>query len=159
MFDISIKARGLPELAEFFKEFPLKSRGVAAEAMSDDFIGDGRRGLKHYPPYKHVARASVYRPAFKSARQQRFVMAAIASGHIQPGYPHRTGAYQRSWVRQGSGVNSRIEGLLPHDTFPDPLAKRVGWREPMDIIDSNMVHAQAAAERAVQAWLQSKGMT
>lgn len=157
MFDVSFKPRGFSELDQFFREFPLKSRGVASEAMADDLIGTPQRGLKHYPSYRYIGRSSVYRPTFQSDRQRRFVMAAIRSGRIDPGAPHRTGNYQRSWARQGSRVNSRIEGLKPHDRWPDALALRVGWRDPMDVIDSNMVHAQAAAERAVASWLAEKG--
>jgi hypothetical protein len=114
--------------------------------------------LKHYPGYKHIRRASVYRPPFQSIKQQRFVMAGIREGRIQPGYPHRTGNYQRSWRRTGSGAKSRIEGELPHEGWPNPLAKRIGWRDPLDIITNNMRHATAAAERAVQAYLEAKGL-
>jgi hypothetical protein len=157
MFKFSFRSKGLEELQDFFQEFPHGSRGAAAEGFADDLIGDGQRGLKHYPPYKHVARARAYRPAFKSVRQQRFVMAGIRSGRIEPGYPHRTGNYQRSWAREGAGMNSRITGELPHEGWPDKLARLIGWREPMDIIMSNITHAANAAERKVQAWIKSKG--
>jgi hypothetical protein len=156
-FDVSFKPRGFDELADFFQAFPRHLRGIVAEAASDDLIGTPSRGLKHYPAYRHITRKSAYGKTFQSVRQQRFVMASIRSGRIEPGYPHRTGNYQRSWVRQGSGVSSRIEGLTPHDNWPDPLAKKIGWREPMEIIMSNMTHAQQAAERAVAAYLAEKG--
>jgi hypothetical protein len=157
MFNFSFRSEGLDELREFFSEFPNGSRALAAEAFADDLIGDGTRGLRHYPPYKHVPRSRAYRPTFKSVRQQRFVMAGIRSGRIEPGYPHRTGNYQRSWKRQGSGTRSRIEGQPPHEGWPDKLARLIGWLEPMDIIMSNITHAAIAAERKVQAWIKSKG--
>jgi hypothetical protein len=157
-FDFSIKTRGIEELDSFFKSFPKHVRGIVAEAASDDLIGTPQRGLQHYPAYKHVTRASVFRPPYKSDKQRRFVMAGIRSGRIQPGYPHRTGNYQRGWERTGSGVSSRITGNLPHEGFPNKLAKRVGWKDPMDIISNNMPHAAAAAERAVQKYFAQKGM-
>lgn len=157
-FTFSFRSKGLEELQAFFREFPRGTRGAAAEGFADDLIGDGTRGLKHYPSYKHVRRASVYRPPYKSKRQRGFVMAGIRSGRIDPGFPHRTGNYQRSWKREGAGTSSRIAGELPHPNWPNKLAKRVGWREPMDIIMSNIVHAVRAAERKVAAWIASKGM-
>jgi hypothetical protein len=151
MFDFSIKTRGIEELDETFKSLPLRLRGVAAEGASDYLIGTPQRGLKKYPGYKHVSRSSVYRPPYQSDRQRRFVMAGIRSGRIEPGYPHRTGNYQRSWRRVGSGV-------MPHDNWPDPLARKIGWRDPMEIIDSNINGAAQAAERAVQAEINKKGL-
>jgi hypothetical protein len=153
----SFKVRGMEELQAFFKSLPLRARGIAAEATSDDLIGDGSRGLKRYPPYKYIHRSSVYRPTFKSERQRRFVMAGIRSGRIDPGYPHRTGTYQRSWQRTGSGVGSRIQGELPHAGWPDKLAKRIGWRESMEIIKSNLAHAVRHAESVISKYFKSKG--
>jgi hypothetical protein len=157
MFGFSFKTRGFEELKSFFDELPRSVRGVASEAASDDLIGTGQRGLRRYPPYRHISRARAFRPAYKSAKQQRFVMAGIKSGRIQPGYPHRTGNYQRSWQRTGSGVGSRIEGQLPHEGWPNALAKLIGWREPMEIIMSNLAHAAQAAEREVARYFKEKG--
>jgi hypothetical protein len=158
MFDFSIKTRGIEELDETFKSLPLRLRGVAAEGASEYLIGTPQRGLKHYPGYKSISRSSVYRPPYQSDRQRRFVMAGIRSGRIEPGYPHRTGNYQRSWRRVGSGVNTRIAGEMPHDNWPDPLARKIGWRDPMEIIDSNINGAAREAERAVQAEIDKKGL-
>lgn len=158
MFGFSLKTRGLDQLSDTFKQFPKHVRGVVAEAASDYIIGTPQRGLKKYPPYRHVPRASAFRPPYASERQRKFVMAGIKSGALTPGYPKRTGQFQRSWVRVGSGVNSRISGELPHENWPNPLAKKIGWRDPGDIIDSNIAGAAREAERAVQRSISEKGL-
>jgi hypothetical protein len=158
-FQFNFHLRGYDEVyGTLFHHVPKHLRGVVSEAASDDLIGTPQRGLQRYPPYKHIARSSVFRPTFKSDKQRRFVMASIRSGSIEPGYPHRTGNYQRSWQRVGSGVASRIQGQLPHEGWPNPLAKRIGWREPLVIIMSNLAHATQAAERAVAAWFKARGL-
>lgn len=154
---ISHDVRGLETFSDFISTFARQYRGMVTETIADDLIGTSQRGLRHYPAYKHVRRRSVYNPPFKSDRQRRFVMARIREGRIDPGVPHRTGRYQRSWKRVGSGVNSRIEGELPHGSFPDRLSARVGWRNPQEIVDSNVQHAITAAERAVQKMINEKG--
>jgi hypothetical protein len=158
MFNFSFRSKGLEELQAYLKEFPRGARGKAAEAFADDLIGDGQRGLKHYPAYRHVTRRSAFGKPFVSDRQRKYVMAAIREGRIEPGYPHRTGNFQRSIQREGSGVNSRIVADLPHEGWPNRLAKKVGWRDLYDVIMSNVTHAANAAERRVQEWIKSKGM-
>jgi hypothetical protein len=158
MFTFSINTRNtINEVNNLFQYLPRNVRGVAAEAASDDLIGTPQRGLQRYPPYRHITRAAAFRPPYQSDRHRRFVMAGIRGGSIDPGFPHRTGNYQRSWVRIGNGVNSRVSGTLPHEGWPNALAKKIGWRDPMDIIESNMVHASQAAERAVARYMAEKG--
>ncbi len=146
----STHTRGLEELTDYISGLARQFRGVVTEVMSDDLIGTTYRGLKHYPAYKKVTRRAAFGRAFESIKQQRYVMGQIASGRIEPGYPHRTGRYQNSWERTGSGVGSVIEGELPHEGWPNRLAKRIGWRDPMVIISTNIAHAIQAAERAIQ---------
>ncbi len=153
----SLKTRGIPELQDMFKEMPRHLRGVATEAASDDLVGDGNRGLRRYPSYKYVSRTSAFGKPFVSNKQRRYVMMMIRSGRIEPGYPHRTGNYQRSIHRTGSGVSSRIVGDLPHEGWPNRQAKRIGWRDWDEIASTNIVHMTQAAERAVAAWLKQKG--
>ena len=157
-FQFSLKTRGFDELKEYFSDLPRNLRGIASEAASDDLIGDGSRGLKRYPGYKHVTRRAAFGRPFQSDKQRRFVMAGIRSGRIDPGYPHRTGNFQRSWHRTGSGVGSRVVGTLPHEDWPNRLAKKIGWREPMDIIMSNLAHAVRHAEAKIAAWIKAKGL-
>lgn len=153
----SLKARGLPELQDFFADLPRNVRGIATEAASDDLLGDGHRGLRHYPTYKYITRRSAFGKPFASDRQRRFVMAQIRSGRIEPGFPHRTGNYQRSWRREGSGVSSVIIGELPHEGWPNKLAKRIGWKDPLEKVMSNLAHAVRHAESKVAEWIKSKG--
>lgn len=143
------KTRGLDEFNAYISSLARNSRGVATEAITDYLIGTPQRGLKRYVAYRHVRREAAYGRAFVSDRQRRFVMAMIRQGRIDPGAPHRTGNFQRSWHREGRGVNSRIAGELPHETWPNKLAKMIGWRDTMTIIGTNLKGACLAAERAI----------
>lgn len=157
LVDVSLKVRGLPALQDFFRDMPRNVRGIATEGASEYIIGDGDHGLKHYPAYKYVTRRSAFGRTFQSVAQQRYVMANIKSGRIDPGVPHRTGNYQRSWKREGAGVASRITGEVPHEGWPNPLAKRIGWRTPLEIVMTNIAGAIRHAEAKVAEWIRSKG--
>lgn len=149
-FFTSSKVRGMGEFQAFIDELARNMRGLAAETIADDLIGNGLRGLKHYPPYKYITRRRAFGRPFQSDAQRRLVMGRIRSGRIDPGAPHRTGNYQRSWHREGSGVGSKIVGELPHEGWPNRLAKLINWRPPDEIISTNILHACNAAERAIQ---------
>jgi hypothetical protein len=146
---ISVKVRGLGELKDFISTLPRRVRGVATEAAAEYLVGNGQRGLKRYPPYKYITRRQAYGKTFVSDKQRRYVMAAIADGRIDPGAPHRTGAYQRSIEVVGRGAQAVIRGELPHERWTDRLSRKVGWRNWDEIIASNFAGAIQAAERAV----------
>jgi hypothetical protein len=156
MPDISITVRGLPAVKDFIDQLPRNVRGVATEAAAVYFIGDGRRGLKHYPAYKYVTRRSAFGVAFFSAKQRRYVMARIREGSIDPGAPHRTGNFQRSWHTDGEGARTRIIGTLPHEQWPDRLTEKVGWRAVDDILSTNYKGAIRASQAAVNMWLKTR---
>jgi hypothetical protein len=46
---------------------------------------------------------------------------------------------------------------LPHEGWPNPLAKLVGWRDWEEIAKTNHVHMTQAAERAVARYFKEKG--
>lgn len=156
MPEISIKVRGLDAVKEFIDSIPRNVRGVATEAAAEYLISDGRHGLKHYPAYKYVTRRSAFGVAFFSARQRHYVMARIREGSIDPGAPHRTGEFQRSWHMEGEGAKTRIVGTLPHERWPDRLTERVGWRPVDDIISTNYKGAIRASQTAVNMWLKTR---
>lgn len=155
------RVRGLAELQKFLKDVPVKARRAATEAAADYLIGDGRRGLRHYPAYKWIRRRRAY-PEVKgwfSEKQRRFVMARIRSGRIDPGYPHRTGRLQRGWVKKGSGYKIMIENQEPYaavvmgDNTQARQPKLVGWRTVGEVVESNTDGMRQAAARAVQKTL------
>lgn len=153
MFKINL--RGLDEVKQLLKDAPKGIKGAAINAAADYLIGNGNRGLKKYPPYKWITRKSAYGQTFVSDKQRRFVMAQIREGKIAPGAPHRTGNFQRSWEKRGNSTQTRIVGELPHSSWPDRLAQKVGWRKIEEIIESNMKGAMQAANRVVAAWIKA----
>lgn len=161
MPDITIKVRGLDAVKEFISSLPRRVRGVATEAMAEYFIGNGRHGLKRYPPYKYVTRKAAYGQTFQSDKQRRYVMARIREGTIDPGAPHRTGNYQRGWQMENSGVKTQIVNAVPYAQYVGGdnqarLNEKVGWRVWSDIIATNFRGAVQAAERAVGKMLGNK---
>lgn len=150
-----ISVRNADPIKQFLKSIPPKLRGVATIAASWYFVGDGSHGLKRYPPYKQVTRKQAYGKTFVSDKQRRKVMGMIASGKIDPGVPHRTGNYQRSWSVKYDGTKSNIYGTLPHAQWPDRLAQKIGWQPIVDIIAANTKGAIRAAQTAVNDWIKA----
>ena len=159
MPEIKIKVRGLKEAQEYFKSLPQNLRGLATKAMAEWFIGNGSRGLKAYPPYKYVTRKSAYGKTFVSDKQRRYVMAKIREGSIDPGFPHRTGNYQRGWTIINKGVKATITNPVPYAGFVSGDAEqarlnaKVGWRKISDIISTNILGAIRHANKAINDWL------
>lgn len=151
-----IEARNADKIKSFISSLPRNVRGIATRAAAEYIIGDGERGLRKYPPYKYITRKKAFGTPFFSDRQRRKVMAMIREGNIDPGVPHRTGNYQRSWKLLGEGVKTKIVGMLPHAQWPDRLTQKIGWRDIATIVASNTKGAMRAARAAVNAWLKSK---
>jgi len=159
MPNISIKVRNLEKLQDYFNSLPRNLRGIATKAMAEWFVGNGSRGLKQYPPYKYVTRRSAYGQPFVSDKQRRYVMAKIREGSIDPGYPHRTGNYQRSWEVKNEATRSRIVNNVPYaryvggDADQARLNAKVGWRKVSDIISTNIAGAIRHANSKISEWL------
>ena len=153
---IKFRVRGLEEFKGYIDSLQRNLRGKATEWVSDWLIGNGSRGLKHYPPYKYVTRKSAYGQTFQSDKQRRYVMARIADGTIDPGAPHRTGRLQRGWTRIGSGVRTRIVNEEPHALYVmDTQGQarqpaKVGWRKVAEIISTNIRGAVRHAESMIK---------
>jgi len=148
-----MQMRGLDSIKKLLEETPQGTKGAALEAAAKYIIGNNRHGRKNYPAFKCITRKSAYGQTFVSDKQRRYVMMQIKAGKIDPGAPHRTGNYQRSWEMRGSGTQTRIVGELPHSSWPDRLAKKVGWRAIEEIIKTNTKGALQAANRVVAEWI------
>lgn len=162
---ISTNLRYRPaNLAEIITNLPRDLRGPAVEAASVYLVGDGNHGLKHYPVYSYIRRATAYGQTFKSPQQRRKVMAMIRNGEILPGFPRRTGNTQRGWYITGSGVTSRIRNdtLGAFYTVGDPgqarLNELAGWRRMGLIIASNQLGMIRAADQRIMQEIRNKGL-
>jgi hypothetical protein len=157
--EIKVKVRGLKELQDYFEFLPKYLRGKASKFMAEWFVGNGRRGLKRYPPYKWITRKSAYGKTFVSDKQRRYVMAKIRSGEIDPGFPHRTGNYQRGWQIINKGVRTEIINSVPYagfvggDETQARLNAKVGWRKVLDIISTNIAGAIRHADSEITKFL------
>jgi hypothetical protein len=157
------------EIQAFLKETAPGARGAAAEAAAKFLVGDGRHGLKHYPPYKYISRARAYGnvskdgapPGYFSWKQFRYVMWKRSKGEIDPGYPHRTGRLQRGWQMTRRGADVRIFNTQPHvlpvmGDIQSRHERQVGWRMVPDILETNIDGALLASKRAVIKYYKEK---
>ena len=153
-----------PDLAKFISEAPRLARGPMTEAAAKYLIGNGRRGLKRYYPYKHVTRKRAYPPSgWQSDRQRRYVMSRIRSGRIDPGVPHRTGRMQRGWVMTSSRTKTVVMNREKYTEYvmgrgQANLNRLVGWRQVDSIIATNTKGMIRAAEVALNKYLKQKGL-
>jgi hypothetical protein len=153
---LKFQTRGLDEFKGYIGGLERGLRGKVTVWISEWLIGNGQRGLKHYPPYKYVTRKSAYGRAFKTEKQRRYVMAKIRSGEIAPGYPHRTGNLQRGWTMAGEGTKTTIENATPYAGYvmgndeQTKMHRKIGWRKVADIISTNIAGAIKHAESMIK---------
>ena len=91
-------------------------------------------------------------------------MAKIRSGEIDPGVPHRTGSYQRSWEQIPHTSDWRrvdVQNTAPHAGWVGGfnqarLNAKVGWRKAVDIVQTNLDGALQSAQRMVDKWIASR---
>lgn len=158
---IKFSVRGVEKLKAFFAKLPAAARKIAAPAVAEYIIGNESHGLKHYHAYKHIARADVYSPIFKSDKQRAYVMASIRSGAIKVG-ENRHGNLRDGWKQnpQGGGYGARIYNAVPYaqyvqgDGSQSRIHKAMGWRTMMAVVNTNIKGAMKKAEQAVQDWIQ-----
>jgi hypothetical protein len=151
-------------LTQLINDLPRSVRGLAVEEASRYLVGDGTRGLSHYPSYRFVTRTAAYGRPFQSDRQRRKFFAMLRNGEILPGFPRRTGRFQRGWVISYDGVRSRITNTEGHAVYlvGDPGQARLnemgGWRRTGLIIASNENGMVQAADRAAQKVIRDMGL-
>lgn len=144
-------------LSEIITNLPRDLRGPATEEAAKYLVGNVSHGLTHYPAYQYVTRARAYGNPFFSERQRRFIMAGIADGRIDPGYPHRTGRLQRGWTITYDGVKTRItntEAYAPFVMGDNEQSRHealAGWRVVSKVeVDNEKGMIQAADLRVVR---------
>jgi hypothetical protein len=158
---ISFKVRNLDKVQEFIKTVPRGAVKVALDALVVYLIGNEQHGLRHDAPYKYITRKAAYGQTFQSARQRRYVMAAIRSGQITPGKPNRTGDAARGYMytETNGGYGRTIQNsdvgayYTQSDTGQARQPALVGWRKISQNISDNISGAMRSAQAAVNAWL------
>lgn len=171
MIDFAI--RGDKDIIRWLKKLPYGVIKVALPALAEYLIGNGRHGLAHYPPYKHVSRIKAYPDesftakdghkvvGYKSLKMLRYVMASIREGRILPGFPRRTGHTQRNYVMkiQDHGFTVKIQNKTAgayytrHDFGQARLNMLAGWRNVTEVIRSNIKGAFRHAQAKVNQYL------
>jgi len=167
--EIDVKVRNLAKVKAFISSLPRNVRGIATKAMAEWFLGNSRRGLKRYPPYKHVKRKDAYKDIYFTAKdghkvygfsslEQLHKVAAIMN-EKPAGVPHRLGNYQRGWQIINKGVKTEIINNVPYagfvggDETQAALNRKVGWRTVSTIISTNIAGAIKHAYAKINEWL------
>jgi hypothetical protein len=151
-------------LTQEITDLPRNVRGPAIEAAAIYLVGDGTRGLRHYPIYRYASRTAAYGRPFQSEKQRRWFFAALRRGEILPGFPRRTGRLQRGWTVIPQGVRTRIVNSEPYSIYVvgDPGQARqpalAGWRRYGLIIASNQNGMIQAADRKAQEVIRARGL-
>ena len=156
---VRVTIRGIEEWKSFLATVPRGVKGIAMRAFAEYVLGDANHGLRHYVPYKYVTRKSAYGVTFFSDAQRRWFW-----GHGGPSMigNHRTGTLSQGWRIEGSAetrlylINrvSYAGFVMGENQAAQP--RKVGWRTAYDVVMSNFNGGIAAAQRAVDAWLNSK---
>ena len=158
----------IDKVTAFIKEVP---RGVKVSAMREIatyIIGDKNHGLRHDPRYKHITRAKAYPNAvitigkkhkrkirgYFSVKQFYWVILNIK----QLGRKHDPTNYGQSWQMENDSHWDRVKiiGKLPFDRFPSNLNRLGGWRDYMEVVNTNIKGALQSAQRMVDKWLAEK---
>jgi hypothetical protein len=151
------------------KAFPLVVEGIAHYIVGDEG-SQMSHGLKHAPYYKYVNRQAGFAgssyttstgkivPGYSSAKQHRYVMAAIADGRIIPGQDNRTGRMENAWKVGGTPYRPTITNSTPYWGFMQGdsqtrMAKLIGWRRIQDIVASNIKGAVRHGLAILHQWM------
>lgn len=153
--------KDIDRITAYLKQVPHGTVRVGLRAIVEYIIGNGQHGLKHYGPYKYVARRKAYGQTFSSDKQRRYVMARIREGSIDPGVPHRTGRTQRGYVavESNGGYRQSIKNeeigayFTRDDNGQARLNALAGWRKAAVVIASNLDGALRHAGAAISKFL------
>jgi hypothetical protein len=142
------------------KEKIKEATPVMLRSVAETLIGSGMRGLKYYPPYKYVTRKQAYGRTFQTERQKRWFFWALHSGRILPGYPRRTGRFQRGWrIESVTEKQALITNNEPHsvwlasDTMQARLPALVGWKRVSQTIEDSASDMANAAKVVFDGYL------
>ena len=167
---LSIRVRTTPtNLTAVISNAPRLARGEMTYQGAKALVGTKRKGLKHYPPYKHIRRKKAFGKTFKSPEQQRWFFWALKANKIKPGTDNRTGDLSDAWKAIRKGAKSTIINDQDYATFAhgrpgkghigqSRLMRLGGWKTVDQKIKANEKAMVQAAERALKKYLLSKGL-
>ena len=154
---IKVSIKNIDKVQAFLRSVPLGAKTRAGKALADYLVGDASHGLKHYASYKYVSYKSI--GGFVSDKQRRYVMKKIREGKIDPGYPHRTGRFQRGWKVTGEPPRYVIKNEIPYsgyvvgDDDQSRMHEKIGWRKVTKNLADNIQGAMSRARQVVAKWI------
>jgi hypothetical protein len=160
--NINFKITGVDEIKAFVKALPRGVKIVAMRAITTHILGDKQHGLRHEPSYKYVSRKSAYGFTFFTEKQRRWFWANGGPDMIGN---NRTHNIADGWTMKESNsdwsrvsIANEVDGVgWVMGTQQARQPAKVGWRDYMKIIESNMAGAMRAGRAAVQDYINSRG--
>jgi len=156
---IKLDIRGVEEVQAFLRTVPRGTIRAAIDAMSDYFLGNEQRGLRHSPPRVQHGPGNPYK--WQSEKQRR---AYFATDGFGGGIPYkRTGNMANKWEKKSTndGYRMSLVNKSPYSIFVQGDRQQQGhaadkWRKVAAIIGTNLNGAMRAANQAVERWLKER---
>lgn len=157
MTEITITPRdALQRIARWLERLPDGAKAIAVPEIAHE-IADI---MREYDDYQYISRAQAYPnapagPGWFSAKQRRYVMAAIRKGVIKVPY-QRTGTLAASWRVTGSGVEAQATSAAPYASYvvgapgQSNHERLVGWRTTQTRITDNQQRIINRARNAIR---------
>ena len=156
MIQVSVNQTTLNDLQKKMNRLTSQGRKAVSNAAAVALVGDKSKGLKHYPPHKHILRSVAYGKTFFTKKQRRYFFWAKRQGIIKkPSAANRTFDMQRGWKITATRSGARVYNTEPHAKFSHSdnqqarLNKHVGWRRVSDIEREMQAEMVKAGEKAI----------
>ena len=175
MIKVEIDPTKLKAVQEWLGSLPDGAREVIVDAGMEWLVGNEFHGAKQSPYYKYVNRYAGFPnlfyttstgkivPGYASAKQHRYVMAAIASGEIKPGQDNRTGKMQDSYVTTKPDPYTSITTntsdyakWVRGETMQTRMHDLIGWRSMSEVVSTNIKGMYRHAQSVLNKWLKTK---
>ena len=168
---IKLEVIDLDKVLATLIDLPEEIQDRAIEDINDYMLNV----VRTYPSYKYVTRAHAYpnaivtlpgsgrqKAGYFSLRQYYFVMAAIASGRMNPGTPNRSQAYSRAWRKVGTGrgqylINTQSYGRHLQSDEQARMMQMIGWDKISDILKDRLSKIEKIIDAAVNKIMRRRG--
>jgi len=155
--DVRVSVKGLDRVRAFLARLGAEAKHKAEEAVTEYIIGDASHGLKHYPPYKHVPWVQNM-----TARQRRWLFAAIKRGEVTPGMSASNGYSADAWHKIDRGRFWEATNDVAHTKWlvgnqsQSAHSAAQGWRKVAQTAIDNTAGAIRHAIAELKAWLKTQ---
>ena len=148
------KPIGVKEVVAQIKVITQKAARNGLIAFADYVYGDTSHGLRKYPSYRHITRASAYGQTFQSDKQRKWFWAnggpdMIGNNRTNETFNAWTFRVENNGYRIVLGNASTGAYYTMHDSGQAAQPRLVGWNKAMDVVKSQVGRALQMAIKAI----------